>query len=412
MANNTRKIQVLIIDEDPAMRGLITHTALNSEDMNIEIMAETDSLVYGYELVRQNRPNMVFVHVGEDIAKALEIMSRMSTYFKDVLIVASGTEVSLEILQAVMQSGAREYLQRPLQEQEIRRVFDKHKVAAMVDSQTGDQTGRVITVFSNKGGLGKTTVAVNLAIALSQTVQKPVALVDLNLQLGDITTFLDIEPKQTIVDIAKNIARVDKAYLESSLAEYSFKDASVYLLADPLNVEEGEDLTAEQINAVLTVLRASFEYVIIDTTTSFDSKTLTALDLADDILLVSIVNLPCIRSSQRLISLFDRLGYEKEKVKLIVNRFVPGEEISIEDVEDTLDHPVFWKIPNAYQVVMTSINRGIPIAQVEGSKSMEKNFLDLAHKLSGKMQRTGGGPVAIAQSRQNKSLLGGLFGKK
>jgi pilus assembly protein CpaE len=241
-----------------------------------------------------------------------------------------------------------------------------------------------------------------------------VALVDLNLQLGDITTFLDVEPKQTIVDIARNIGRVDAAYLEGSLAQYTCKNSTIYVMADPLQVEDAEELTADQINAVLTVLRATFEYVVIDTTTSFDSKTLSALDLADHILLVSMVNLPSIRSSQRLLNLFERLGYDEQKIKLIINRYMPGEEITVEDVEETLEHEVFWKIPNNYSVVMTSINRGIPISMVDNSKPMEKNFLELAHKLSGVLPRAGSGPMPMTAptQKETKSIFGGLFGKQ
>lgn len=409
----SENLTVLIIDEDPAVRAMIRSVF---EGVNgLEILAETDSLVYGYELIRQNRPKMVFMDLRNEPGKTLEMASRVSAYFKEVLMVVSGHEMSLDTIKACMEAGIRDFLQRPFTASDVRIVFEKHRQALIADSGIGDRTGRIVTVFSNKGGLGKTTIAVNLALALSETVGRPVALVDLNLQLGDITTFLDVEPKQTIVDIARNIGRVDAAYLESSLAQYTCKNGTLYVMADPLHVEDAEELTADQINAVLTVLRATFEYVVIDTTTSFDSKTLAALDLADHILLVSMVNLPSIRSSQRLLNLFERLGYDEQKIKLIVNRYMPGEEITVEDVEDTLEHPVFWKIPNSYNVVMTAINRGIPISMVENSKPMEKNFLDLAHKLSGVLSGAAGNGQTVAASskgKESKSILGGLFGKR
>lgn len=333
-------------------------------------------------------------------------------------MVVSGQDMSLDTIKACMEAGIRDFLPRPFTEIDVKKVVEKHRLSLTVNHDEGDRTGRIITVFSNKGGLGKTTIAVNLAMALSEVVGSAVALVDLNLQLGDITTFLDVEPKQTIVDIARNIGRVDAAYLEGSLAQYTCKGAKVYVLADPLHVEDAEEVTADQINAVLTVLRSSFEYVVIDTTTSFDTKTLAALDLADQILLVSMVNLPSIRSSQRLLNLFARLGYDEQKIKLIVNRYMPGEEITVEDVEETLEHPVFWKIPNSYNIVMTAINRGIPIAMVENGKNLEKNFLELAHKVSGLMMKGSAGPISnnLANPQQSGgkpgSILGGLFGKR
>lgn len=417
-----RNVQIVIIEEDPAVCGMIRDTALSME--NVVVLAETDSLIYGYELVRQNRPQMVFIDIRSDTAKSLEVVERIATYFKETLIVVSGHEMSLQTIMACMQAGAREYLKRPVQAQDVIVAIEKHRKDVLVDPM-GDSSGRILTVFSNKGGLGKTTIAVNLALAMSEALEKPVALVDLNLQLGDITTFLDIEPKQTIVDIAKNIARVDAAYLESSLAEYSQGKSKVFILADPLQVEDAEEISAEQINTVLTILKATFHYVIVDTNTSFDAKTLTALDLADNILLVSMVNLPTIRSTQRILSLFERLQYDEQKVKLLVNRYLPDEEITVEDVEETLEQNVFWKIPNNYHLVMSSINRGTPIMAMENGAGLHQNFVELACRLSGvvpkpvapTMKNGKDGkfakPDALAGgAKQSKGLLGGLFGKR
>lgn len=410
MSQSASSVTAVIIDADESAQFAIEN-ALANAPYQVQVLAKTDSLVYGYEIIRQNNPSIVFVSLGQEPEKSLEVIQRISTYFKGTFVVASGEQMTIETVIACMQAGAREYLQRPFETEQVAELMDSHWEELYVDPESGDNTGRIVTVFSNKGGLGKTTVAVNLAMALSKTVDDVVVLVDLNLQLGDITTFLDIEPKQTIVDLARNIGRVDAAYLENSLAEYQADGARVLVLADPLNVEEAEDVSAEQINTVLTVLKASFKYIVIDTTTSFDSKTLTALDLADDILLVSIVNLPCIRSSQRLLALFDRLEYDPQKIKLLVNRYVADDEITAEDVEDTLEHPVYWKIPNAYQVVMNSINRGIPIHMVEGSQNLFRNFLDLAHKLTGKIAETNNVKTENSAGSKNKSLLGNLFKK-
>ena len=376
----SKTVKVVVIDHDPLVRDQIVSTL--SSQPYMDVLAETESFVYGYELIRQNRPDVVFVDIREDPHRTYDLIKRITTYFKDTMIVVSGHEISLESIMAAMQSGAREFLKRPIQASDLNAMLEKHHQAFVADA-SGDNSGRILTVFSNKGGLGKTTIAVNLALSLSEITKKPVALVDLNLQLGDITTFLDIMPRQTIVDIAKNIGRVDATYLETSLAEFRHVNSHVYVLADPLNVEEAEEVTAEQINTVLTVLKATFEYVIIDTTTSFDSKTLTALDLADQILLVSMVNLPNIRSSQRVLNLFDRLGYDRQKVKLLINRYLPDDEITIQDVEETLGHEVSWKIPNNYQAIMTAINRGIPISTLQDGKMIYQNFIDLACQISG-----------------------------
>lgn len=409
----SRIISVIVIEQDADTRGLIRR-ALGDTQI-VEVIAETDSLIYGYELVRQNHPDVVFIDMRADTGKTLELVDRISTHFKDVLIVISGDQIDLQTIMACMQAGAREFIRRPIQREEIISLVQKHQ-PHIGSELLGDDSGRIITIFSNKGGLGKTTLAVNLAQALSETTQQPVALVDLNLQLGDIITFLDVTPKQTIVDIARNIGRVDAAYLETSLAKFEYGPSSMYILADPLHVEEAEEVTADQINTVLTVLKATFPYVIIDTTTSFDSKTLTALDLADNILLVSMVNLPCIRSSQRVLSLFERLGYDRQKVKLVMNRYVPDDEITIEDVEETLDHGVYWKIPNNYFAVMTAINRGIPISSLENGQAIYQNFMGLARQLSGRIHPESAPAIQTQAAGLGKpparGLLSGLFNRK
>lgn len=373
-------VNAIVIDENLSDRLLLQETLAGTGF--IEVIAETDSLIYGYELIRQNQPSLVFIDYRGDGVKTLETVRRISTYFKHVMVVVTGEKFDLDIIVSIMQAGGREFLKKPLEELATVELIQKHKTSLLSYGQ-GDSSGRLITVFSNKGGLGKTTIATNLALALSEVTKKPVALVDLNLQLGDITTFLDIEPQQTIADIAKDVGRVDATYLKASLAKFKFGNAELYVLAEPLNVEDAEEITAEQINTILTIMRASFEYVVIDTTTSFDSKTLTALDLADQIMLVSMINLPCVRSTQRLLTLFERLGYDKQKTKLIVNRYVPGEEITIGDVEETLEHSVFWKIPNNYFAVMTAINRGVPVGSLDNGGEVYQNFIDLARQTSG-----------------------------
>jgi len=417
------QFSVLIIDSDPLVRSIISDAVTATPGASL--LAETDSPMYGYELLRQNRPEIVFLDLSKEPAKTLVLAHRISTFFKDVLIIGSGpqylpvgndpqTDPSVATLKACMEVGIRDYMTRPFDAEAIKKIFEKYRSALTVDESLGDRTGRILSVFSNKGGIGKTTIAVNLALALSEVTGKPVALVDLNFQLGDITTFLDVDPKQTIVDVARNISRVDAAYLEGSLAQFTTDKASVYVLADPLNVEDAEELTTDQINAVLTVLRASFEYVIIDTTASFDAKTLCALDLSDQILMVSIVNLPSIRSSQRLLNLFTRLGYSTEKIKLILNRYIPDDEITPEDVAETVEHPIFWKISNNYRVIMTAINRGIPIKAVEGGIEMHKQFTGLARLITGRVglgaSSSGTGSNSTLPQKRG-SLLGGLINK-
>jgi len=259
---------------------------------------------------------------------------------------------------------------------------------------------KIISTFSNKGGIGKTAIAVNLALELANVTKEKVALIDLNLQLGDVTTFLDLNPSFDISYVVNNINRVDESFLLSTLEQY--KDTSLYVLADPPYLEQAEDITSDQIAKLFDVLKETFSYIVVDTGSSFDGKTITVLDNSDLILLVTIVNLPAIRNAQRCLELFERLGYSNEKVKIVLNRYMENEEIKTEDVEDVLNKKVYWKIPNNYFTIMSAINKGIPVSMVNDMSNIARSYRDLAGVLSDNIVS----PVpAKKQKRSNFNIL-------
>jgi pilus assembly protein CpaE len=371
-------ISIVIVESDT--ESLLTiKSELETLDY-VKIIAETDNLAMGYEVVLRNQPDVVFINISENIDWALSIVEKTSSQLKDTMIFVSSNETSLDVAIKSMRAGAREFLARPISSEELIHAIEKAK-NIILSKHIDSSSGQLYTIFSNKGGIGKTTIATNLALSLNEITGKRVALIDLNLQLGDVTTFLDIQPSYDISYIVKNISRVDEAFLLSTMEKY--ENYELYVLADPPYAEQAEDISSEQINTLLTVLKSIFPYVIIDTTSSFDSKTLAALDIADRILLVSMVNLPCIRNTQRCIDLFNRLNYPRDKINLLINRYVPTDEISVEDVEDTLEHPVYWKIPNNYFTVMAAINRGVPINLIEDTSNISLNFKQLARQLTG-----------------------------
>lgn len=372
------ELSIVIIDSDN--QSLATTKERLQELDYIKVIGDSNNLALGYNLVLQNMPDLVLIDISENPEWALNIVEKISGQLKGTVVFVSSAETNLDTAIKSMRAGAREFIARPINYEELFSAIEKAK--EFIGAQLDDSSqGQIYTVFSNKGGLGKTSIATNMAVALTTTTGKRVALVDLNLQLGDVTTFLDIQPSYDISYIVKNINRVDEAFILSTMEKLDGYE--LYILADPPYAEQAEDISSEQINTVLTVLKSIFDYVIIDTTSSFDSKTLTALDLADRILLVSMVNLPCIRNTQRCLDLFTRLNYPKEKINLLINRYVPTDEITVDDVEDTLEHSVFWKIPNNYFTVMAAINRGVPVNEIDEQANITRNFNQLVRQLTG-----------------------------
>lgn len=373
----TNQIPTVIIDTEAQSIELLK---LYLDELGyIQLAGEFSDIITGFNFIMENRPSIVIIDISHKTELALDIISKISNNHKTCKIVVTSSSYSTETIIKAMRAGAREFLPKPLIKDDF--VTAMSKIKEQVSGfHSEDKKCRIITTFSNKGGIGKTAIATNLALELANMTKERVALIDLNLQLGDITTFLDINPSFDISYVIQNLSRIDETFLLSSLEKY--KETSLYVLADPPYLEQAEDITAEQISALFDVLKQAFSYIVVDTSANFDGKTITALDHSDLILLISIVNLPAIRNCQRCLELFERLGYEKSKTKIILNRYMENDEIKIEDVEDVLGRKIYWKIPNNYFTIMSAINKGIPVGLINADSNISKSYRELAAMLS------------------------------
>lgn len=369
-------LDMIIIDSNSDSREELN--VLLEQFHQIDVIGEFDDILAGYSAIIQEKPHIVFIDLSENADLGIEIIEKITLKNKNCVILVSSENVNTELVLRSMRAGAREFLTKPVMLEDLSTSLKKMKM--LLENHEGRTAGQIISVFSNKGGIGKTTIATNLALKIAEATGERVCLVDLNLQLGDITTFLDITPSFDISYVITHISRIDEAFLLSSLEQY--KNKELYILADPPNVEQAEEISSEDITSVLSMLKEMFAYVIVDTSSSFDMKTLTCLDISDIILLISMVNLPSIRNCQRCMDLFHRLEYQTNKIKLVVNRYIEDEEITIDDIEDALEHEVYWKIPNNYFAVMSAINKGIPISSIAPDSNIDLSFTELAGKIT------------------------------
>lgn len=369
-------LSMMIIDSDIDSREDLK--LLLEQFHQIEITGEFDNILAGYGAVIQDKPQIVFIDLSENIDLGIETIEKITYKNKNTVILVSSDNVNTELVLKTMRAGAREFLTKPVMIEDLSVALKKAKI--LLENNEDNAAGQIISIFSNKGGIGKTSIAVNLAMKMAELTEKRVCLVDLNLQLGDVTTFLDITPSFDISYVVTHLSRIDESFLLSSLEKY--KNRELYILADPPNVEQAEEISSEDITSVLSMLKDLFAYVIVDTSSSFDIKTLTCLDISDVILLISMVNLPAIRNCQRCMDLFQRLEYRPDKIKLVVNRYNEEEEITIEDVEDALGHEVYWKIPNSYFSIMSAINKGVPVSSIAPNSYIDTSFTELAAKLT------------------------------
>ena len=292
-------------------------------------------------------------------------------------IVITSTDYSTDTIVRAMRLGAREFLPKPIIKEDLKRVLI---LLMQQESEVEDSASRIITVYSNKGGIGKTTIAANLAAELAKTTRDKGALVDLNLQLGDISTFLNLNPPFDVNYVLKNLLDKKEDTLLKAFEKY--KQTSLYVLSDPSYIEQSESITPQQIENLFKALKKVFPYIVVDMSSNIDPNSLKILDLSDLILFTTIVNIPAIRNAQRCLNLFKSRRFPSNKVKILINRFMENDEIKIEDIESTLCEKIYWKIPNNYFSIMEAINKGITVSEVNSGSNISNSFRDLAGKIS------------------------------
>ena len=369
-------LNVIIIDKEETSRNIIKSYLSSVED--ISVIGEFYDFDLGYDFAKDNGRCLVLIDVSQEQDKSLSLIKKLKESNKDAFIIALSAKTSTETIIKVMRAGAKEFLNKPLIQSEFTDTLNELK-SEFENTETPD-TCKIISTFSNKGGIGKTSIAVNLAVELAQISKEKVALIDLNLQLGDVATFLDMNPPFAMDYIANNIHNLNEDELLKTMSKY--KNTSLYVIADPLNIDNSKDITAEQIKNLLAVLKKTFSYIVIDIGTNIDSKTIAALDSSDLILLIAIVNLPAIRSTQRCMDLFNKLGYSNDKIKLVLNRYMENEDIKTSDIEEVVKQKVYWKIPNNYLTMMSAINKGVPVNEINSESNIALNYKDFASKVS------------------------------
>jgi len=342
------------------------------------------------------RPSAVIIVMESDGAeKAFALIKKLSASVPETSIITAASNASPNLILGSMRAGAREFLQLPIIADELRTVLDHVAELAAAEGQAHKQA-HTIGVFSSKGGTGVSFLSANLAAAMNVST----LLVDLNLQAGDAASFIGVNPKYSLADFAANRNRLDDALISSLVTNHS---ANLSLLAAPLEAHEAEDITVQDVSELLHVMGRRHEYLVLDLPHTFDPITVAALDLADDILLVMTMDIPGIRSTKRALKIFERLGYPRGKIRVVVNRWSKNIDIKLQKVEAHLAEQLIGFVPNDYPKVIESINLGQPLVQIEPSSKLTIELKRIASLLQGSEHKSSPQP--------RKGLLGAVFGR-
>lgn len=346
------------------------------EDSRAKLLAGGNDVEQLHDEIVRLKPNAAIIALGTNSDLALKFIKRLNTECPKTAVISAAADASTDLILQSLRAGAREFLRIPISAEELRTVLDRTSEFCTTQVEAPKKKGRMISVFSSKGGCGTSFIATNLAAATSARA----ILVDLNLQAGDLPLFLGIDPKYSIADMVEKRSRLDDALISTLVASYS---SHLSLLAAPKEADSADEIEPQHVFEVLQRLRESFDYVVLDPQHTFDSITLAALDQSDEIVLVLTLDIPAIRSTQRALQIFDRLGYPRKKVRIVVNRWSKQIDLDLRQVEKFLGEPVVGFIPSDYQTAVNSINLGTPLVQSDSASKIAVEIRRIARAIDG-----------------------------
>ena len=366
-----------------------------------EELVEIIRSVKGFELVDSSgHCNILILEVGRDPEKDFRRISEIQESGEAGEIFLTAFQADSNLVIRALRTGVKEFFPQPLKREEVVDALLKflQKELEGRDILTKSVKGKVFTVFGAKGGVGTSTLAVNLATGMAQLKGNPnVALVDMNLISGDVPLFLNMKSVFNWVEVARNISRLDATYLMSILQKH---ESGVHVLPAPIMVGEETGMSPElitKVERVLDLMRTIFDFVVIDGGQLLGHISTYIIGISDKVLLVTIPSLPGIINAKKLIDAFHDLGYPPGNTIVVMNRYNQKSGISIDEVRKMIRKDMRWSIPNDYRSTMNAINTGVPLTKSALNTEITTKILDLAADLSE------GEPV---KDKEKKSFFG------
>jgi len=387
-----QKVRVIIVDDIAETRENVRK--LLQFEADIDVIGAAKSGRDGIEFSKEQDPDVILMDINmpdmDGIAATEEIL-RNQPHVQVIILSVQGDQ---NYMRRAMLAGARDFLTKPPMADElisaIRRAGDMAQLERQKNAQvrvapsvpgasasTGFSLtqGKVVTVYSPKGGTGCTTIAVNLAIALHNEDTRT-TLIDGNFQFGDVAVFINEQGKNTIIDLATRVNELDPEIVEGVMIKHA--TSGVHVLAAPSRPEQSERVSGDQFAQLIDYLRQLYAYVVIDTTPSLSDITLAAIDKSDVIVLVTTQDIPSIKNARLFLDLVQSIGIERERIVFAMNRYDKRIAITPERVGDNLKQPISATIPLDERVVVPAVNRGVPFILDNKTQPSARGILSLA----------------------------------
>jgi len=407
------KIKLLIVDDVPQTRKDMARLLYFEDDL--AVIGEAGDGADALQKIAELGPDVVLMDVNMPGMDGITATERANQLFPAVAVVMISIQGEAEYLKKAMVAGARDYLVKPLDSEQmsatIRSVFSQQRRRLEAKAADGSAvsppspaqeeekaSGVVSVIFGGKGGTGKTTLAVNLAVTLAEKGRKRVVLVDLDLQFGDVGVMLNLTEGKTISDLVREQSDITASALESYLLRHF---SGIDILPAPLFPQEAEYISAEQTARLLKLLRARYDYVIVDTAANFNEINLQVLELADQILLLLTKDLAAIKNTRTSLSILDLLDL-REKVRFVLNRSDQSFGVEIPDLEKGLGITVSHLLPCDERAITAAINKGVPVVISSPAAEISRSCRRLGERMA-----TGRRLPAV--EREGKNLINRIF---
>ncbi len=371
--------KVLVLDDSVIYADAVRELLSSEPDMQVH--NSHTGLGEGVRAARKLHPDVIVL--SGDTPGAASVVESLDDSVPDapIIVVFGGQEP--EVARECVLAGAQLCLygleDRAELVEGIRRLVarERRRRSHIVSKVTGGEKklARVIAFHSAKGGAGTSTMLVNAALALRQQTKKRVVIVDAALQSSDVGVLLDIDHNANIADLIPHLKELDWDLVNEIMATHS---SGVQVLLAPTQLERSELVTADHFSKILTVLRKNADYVLIDTPPALDAVSMTALDAAEHIVLVSTPEVAALRNTARFIQLATKLGYPNEKLFLLINRSGSKGGVRMEDIREHLKHPVGLQVRSAGRTMVAAANKGTPAVLAGGRFGVAKSFRQLA----------------------------------
>ena len=379
--------RVAIVDPSDSTREPLRNMLLGIEAVWLE--AECSRYEFFIDVARQSTPDIAVIALDSDQQKAVQLIGQLTAEFPGMPVLAVSARGDGQSILLALRNGAKEFLTQPVVLEELLGALQRLKQAARVgnDGQpsangTVKVESLVVAVVGSRGGVGSTSIAVNIGCDLAQDKQHNVALVDLDLALGDADVALDLIPDYTLADVAMNIDRLDMTFLRRSLSKHA---TGLSLLPHPVQMEDISLIHEDHLQRVIGLLRASYTHLVFDLSKRFTPTDWTAMRMADVILLVAQLELTSLRNVVRMLHTLGSEEAMSGKVKVVVNRVGSEDcDITLKKAEETIGQPIFWQVPNDFRSMLGARNAGVPLIEHAPKSKIHLSMMELANNLCGK----------------------------